>query len=95
MAPRGTPAPAVERLHAEIGRILEAPRTQETMARGGAYPMVMSIAKFDAFLRRDIDRQGEWIHGRHHARLARWRLAAAARKAKLRANEGNAWSSSA
>ena len=61
MAPTGTPEAVVERLHAEIGRILEAPRTQETMARGGAYPMVMSIADFDAFLRRDIERQGEWI----------------------------------
>jgi tripartite-type tricarboxylate transporter receptor subunit TctC len=61
MAPRGTPGPVVERLHAEIGRILEAPRTQDAMARGGAYPMVMSIADFDAFLRRDIERQGEWI----------------------------------
>ena len=36
MAPRGTPAPVVERLHAEVGRILEAPRTREAMARGGA-----------------------------------------------------------
>jgi tripartite-type tricarboxylate transporter receptor subunit TctC len=61
MAPHGTPAPVVERLHAECGRILEARRTREAMARGGAYPMPMSIAEFDAFLRRDIERQGEWI----------------------------------
>ena len=51
----------MDRLHAACGRILEEPRTREAMARGGAYPMVMSIAEFDAFLRRDIDRQGEWI----------------------------------
>ncbi|WP_431272639.1 tripartite tricarboxylate transporter substrate-binding protein [Dankookia sp. P2] len=61
MGPRGMPAPVVERLHAECGRILEAPRMREAMARSGAYPMAMSIAEFDAFLRRDIDRQGEWI----------------------------------
>ena len=34
---------------------------REAMARGGAEPMPMSIAEFDAFLRRDIERQREWI----------------------------------
>ena len=61
MAPRGTPEPVVRRLHAECGRVLDAPGTRETVARGGAYPMPMTIAEFDAFLRRDIERQGEWI----------------------------------
>ncbi|MFC7474127.1 tripartite tricarboxylate transporter substrate binding protein [Dankookia sp. GCM10030260] len=61
MAPRGTPDPVVARLHAEVGRILEAGAAREAMARGGAAPMPMSVAEFDAFLRRDIDRQREWI----------------------------------
>jgi tripartite-type tricarboxylate transporter receptor subunit TctC len=61
MAPAGTPAPVIARLHAEIGRILELPATREAQARAGAEPMVMPIEAFADFLRRDIERQREWI----------------------------------
>ena len=61
MAPAGAPAAVAERLNAEVDRILGAAAMRETMARAGAQPMPMSIAEFDAFLRRDIDRQREWI----------------------------------
>jgi tripartite-type tricarboxylate transporter receptor subunit TctC len=61
MAPAGTPAPVVDRVHAEVNRILSAGAAREVMARGGAEPMPMSVAEFDAFLRRDIERQREWI----------------------------------
>lgn len=61
MAPAGTPAPVVERLHAELNRILALPATQAVMAQGGAQPMPMSVAAFADFLRRDIERQREWI----------------------------------
>jgi tripartite-type tricarboxylate transporter receptor subunit TctC len=62
MAPAGLPGPVAERLNAEVNRILGAAATRESMGRAGAQPMPMSIAEFDAFLRRDIDRQREWIH---------------------------------
>ena len=61
MAPTGTPAAVVERLHAEVNRILSDAAAREVMARGGAQPMPMTVAQFDAFLRRDIERQREWI----------------------------------
>ncbi len=61
MAPAGTPQPVVERLNAEVNRILSLPATREAQARLGAQPMPMTVAEFDAFLRRDIQRQGEWI----------------------------------
>ncbi|MBV1797878.1 tripartite tricarboxylate transporter substrate binding protein [Siccirubricoccus sp. G192] len=61
MAPTGTPAPVIARLHAEIGRILELPATREAQARAGAEPMVMPVDAFADFLRRDIERQREWI----------------------------------
>ena len=61
MAPAGTPAPVIGRLHAEIGRILALPATREAQARAGAEPMVMPIEAFADFLRRDIERQREWI----------------------------------
>ena len=61
MAPAGTPAAVVERLHAEVNRVLQAPSSRDAMLRGGAQPMPMSVAEFDGFLRRDIERQREWI----------------------------------
>jgi tripartite-type tricarboxylate transporter receptor subunit TctC len=61
MAPAAIPQPIRERLHAEVNRILALPATQEAQARAGAAPMPMSIAEFDAFLRRDITRQAEYI----------------------------------
>ncbi len=61
MAPAGTPAPVIEKLHAEINRILALPATQDAQAKLGAQPMPMSVTGFGDFLRRDIARQREWI----------------------------------
>jgi tripartite-type tricarboxylate transporter receptor subunit TctC len=61
MAPTGTPMPVVERLNAEVNRILALPATQEAQARIGAQPLPMSVAEFGEHLRRDIERQREWI----------------------------------
>jgi tripartite-type tricarboxylate transporter receptor subunit TctC len=51
----------VDRLNAEVNRILALPATREAQARLGAQPMPMTAAEFDRFLRRDVERQGEWI----------------------------------
>ncbi|HZH45089.1 MAG TPA: tripartite tricarboxylate transporter substrate binding protein [Roseococcus sp.] len=61
MAPAATPRPIVERLNAEVNRLLERPDTRERQAAAGAQPLPMSIEAFDAFLRRDVERQREWI----------------------------------
>ncbi len=61
MAPAGLPASIATRLNDEVGRVLASPAGRDVMAKGGAEPMPMSIAEFDAFLRRDIERQREWI----------------------------------
>ena len=61
MAPAGTPAPVVARLHSEVNRILQEGAAREAMARGGAQPMPMTVEAFGAFVRRDIERQREWI----------------------------------
>jgi tripartite-type tricarboxylate transporter receptor subunit TctC len=61
MAPAATPAPVRERMNAEITRIMQLPATREAQARAGAQPMTMTIAEFDAFLRRDITRQAEFV----------------------------------
>ncbi len=54
MAPAGTPRPILEKLNAEVNRILGAPELRETWAKQGAVPMGMTLEQFDRFLREDI-----------------------------------------
>jgi tripartite-type tricarboxylate transporter receptor subunit TctC len=61
LGPAGLPRPIVERMNAEVNRILADPATVEAQTRLGALTMRMSPAEFEAFLRRDIERQAEAI----------------------------------
>ena len=61
MAPAGLPLPVTARLHEEVGKVLASPAGRDVMAKGGAEPMPMTVTAFEAFLRRDIERQREWI----------------------------------
>ncbi|WPB87357.1 tripartite tricarboxylate transporter substrate binding protein [Sediminicoccus rosea] len=61
MAPTGTPRAVVDRLNAEVNRILERPETRERQAAAGAQPLPMSVEDFGNFVTRDIERQREWI----------------------------------
>ncbi len=61
MAPKGTPKEIVERLNAEIARIIAKPAIREAWAKQGAVPMTMTPAEFDAYLRRDIDKWAKVI----------------------------------
>ncbi len=61
MAPAATPRPIIDRLNAEVGRILSLPATQEAQARVGAQPLVMGVDEFRTFLEADVTRQREWI----------------------------------
>jgi len=61
MAPKGTPPEIVDRLNAEIARIIAKPAIREAWAKQGAVPLTMSPAAFDAFLRRDIDKWAKVI----------------------------------
>ncbi|HLX81593.1 MAG TPA: tripartite tricarboxylate transporter substrate binding protein [Burkholderiales bacterium] len=54
MAPAGTPRPVLERLNAEVRKVLDSPEVREVWAKQGAEPMGMSIEQFDRFLREDI-----------------------------------------
>jgi tripartite-type tricarboxylate transporter receptor subunit TctC len=54
MAPAATPRPVLEKLNAEVNKILAAPEVRETWGKQGAQPMGMSIDAFDKFLRADI-----------------------------------------
>jgi len=61
MVPKGTPQDIVDRLNAEIAKIMAKPAIREAWAKQGAVPMTMSPAEFDAFLRRDIDKWAKVI----------------------------------
>jgi len=61
MAPKGTPPEIVDRLNAEIAKIIAKPAIREAWAKQGAVPLTLSPAAFDAFLRRDIDKWAKVI----------------------------------
>jgi len=54
MAPTGTPRPVLERLNAEVAKVINSADVKEIWAKQGAAPMSMSIEHFDKFLRDDI-----------------------------------------
>ncbi len=61
MAPANTPKDIVDRLNAEIGRIIAKPSIREAWARQGAEPMTMTPAAFATFLQGDIDKWAKVI----------------------------------
>lgn len=56
MAPAGTPKDVVERLNAEIGKVIARPAIREAWAKQGAVPMTMTPAQFETYLKGDIDK---------------------------------------
>ena len=54
MAPTGTPRPILEKLNAEVNKIINAPDVKEAWGKQGAVPMGMSVDEFGKFLREDI-----------------------------------------
>jgi tripartite-type tricarboxylate transporter receptor subunit TctC len=54
MAPKGTPAPIVAKLNAEIAKIVARPEVREDWAKQGAVPMTMNPAEFQRYLEQDI-----------------------------------------
>jgi len=54
MAPAATPRPILERLNAEVNKVINAPEVKAAWGKQGAMPMGMSIAQFDKFLRDEI-----------------------------------------
>jgi len=61
MAPKETPQPIVDRLNAEINKILSRPDVKDTRAKQGVETLVMSPAEFDKYLRADIDKWAKVI----------------------------------
>jgi tripartite-type tricarboxylate transporter receptor subunit TctC len=56
MAPAGTPKPIVDKLNAEITKVVNKPEVKQAWAKQGAVPMVMTPAEFEAYLKKDIEK---------------------------------------
>jgi tripartite-type tricarboxylate transporter receptor subunit TctC len=54
MAPKATPPAIVERLNAEVSRIVANPETARAWTAQGATPMVMNVADFTRYVQADI-----------------------------------------
>ncbi len=61
LAPMGTPREVLQRLNAEVNRILAQPAMVAAFRRLGAETAPMSIEAFDAKLREDIEKRREYI----------------------------------
>jgi tripartite-type tricarboxylate transporter receptor subunit TctC len=61
MAPVGTPKPIVDKLNAEIIKVMNRPDVKENWAKQGAVPMPMSPTEFDKYLRADIEKWAEVV----------------------------------
>jgi tripartite-type tricarboxylate transporter receptor subunit TctC len=58
LAPAGTPAPVVAKLHAAIDEVLQSADTMKYMDQQGATPLHMSPEAFGAYIQSEIDKWG-------------------------------------
>jgi tripartite-type tricarboxylate transporter receptor subunit TctC len=61
MAPAGTPKPVVDKLNAEINKVLSKSEVKEMWAQQGAEPMIMSPGEFEKYLHGDIEKWAKVI----------------------------------
>ena len=61
MVPAATPKPIIEKLNAEVVKVLQSPDIKENWAKQGAAPMPMKPDEFDRFLRADIEKWGKLV----------------------------------
>jgi tripartite-type tricarboxylate transporter receptor subunit TctC len=56
VAPRGTPKPIIDKIHAEVVKVLGDPAVKERSERTGNYPVTSTPEQFSAFIRKEADR---------------------------------------
>ena len=56
MAPAGTPKAVVDKLNAEVAKVMARPDVKAAWDKQGAVGMPMTPAQFDAYLRKDIEK---------------------------------------
>ena len=63
MAPRGTPKPVIDRLNAEVGKVLARPDVKKAWNAQGAEPMTMTPGQFENYVNGDIAKWAKVIRG--------------------------------
>ena len=61
LAPVKTPKPVIDKLNAEIAKIMNRSDVKEAWAKQGAVPMSMSPAEFDKYIRADIEKWAQVV----------------------------------
>ena len=61
MAPAGTPRPVLDRLNAEVNKVINAPDVKENWGKQGAVPMGMGVEEFGKFLREDVQKWAKLV----------------------------------
>ncbi len=61
MAPAGTPRPVLERLSAEVNKVVNSAEVKEAWGKQGAAPMGMSVDQFGKFLGEDIQKWSKLV----------------------------------
>jgi tripartite-type tricarboxylate transporter receptor subunit TctC len=61
MAPAGTPKAIVDKLNAEINKVIARPDVKEAWDKQGAVALVMTPAEFEKYLRADIDKWAQVV----------------------------------
>jgi tripartite-type tricarboxylate transporter receptor subunit TctC len=61
VAPSGTPKPIIDKINAEVVKILTDPAIKERSERTGNYPVTSTPEQLSAFIRREADRWGKVI----------------------------------
>jgi tripartite-type tricarboxylate transporter receptor subunit TctC len=61
VAPAGTPAPVVAKLHAEIAKVMQSPDVTSKLAGLGAVPATTGPKEFSAFIDSEITRWAEVV----------------------------------
>lgn len=64
VAPAGTPAPIVQRLNEEIGRILKDPQVSAKLLQGGMIAAGSSPEEFASIMRKDADKMAALFRGK-------------------------------
>jgi tripartite-type tricarboxylate transporter receptor subunit TctC len=59
VAPKGTAQPIIDKIHAEVVKILADPAVREKSERTGNYPVTNTPEQFSAFIRKEADRWGK------------------------------------
>ncbi len=61
MAPKATPKPIVDKLNAEISKVVSRDDVKANWAKQGAFPLVMTPAEFEGYLKKDIEKWADVV----------------------------------